>query len=282
MKNVLRSVMLLAVFALLVPTVQGSLVGHWMFDEATSGAGTGVAADSSGNAYDGTLNGGAVYTTGQVGSGALQFNGTDSFVAVPYQEPMALVDSDYTISVWSKWEGPNASAAHTYQMTVSLETGYTWDGWYVAYNETNYVKYGHNSGSQLDSSPWVVPDTDYDPLAEGNLNEWKCLTVVYDQDNANRDFYVDGALVASSPTSSPLTWHDAWYLNFGVYDVGYTQADYRGFYSGALDDIQIYNHALSASEVGTVAGGGVVPEPSTFVMLIAGMLGLLVCKRRRK
>ncbi len=274
MKLGTRLALLFALLAMMAATGQAELIGHWTFDE---GSGT-TAYDSSGNGYDGTLNGGATYTAGQVGSGAIQFNGTDSFVAVPYQESLALVDSDFTISVWSKWEGPNS---HPYQMTVSLETGYTWDGWYVAY-DTGAVKYGHNSGTQADSSPWIVPTDDYDPQAEGNLNEWKCLTVVYDKANANRDLYVDGVLAASSATSNPLTWHDAWYLNFGVYDVGFNQNDYRGFYSGALDDIQIYNQALSASQVETVAAGGVVPEPSTFVMLIAGLLGLLACKWRCK
>jgi len=213
-----------------------------------------------------------------VGSGALEFNGTDSFVAVPYQEPLALVDSDYTISVWSKWEGPNS---HPYQMMVSLETGYTWDGWYVSYGMNNDVQFGHGSGTQADSPFWNIPTENYDPLAEGNLNEWKCLTVVYDKANQNRDFYVDGSLVASFFTIMPLTWQDAWYLNFGVYDVGYNQDDYRGFYSGALDDIQIYNEALSASEVATVAAGGVVPEPATLGFFATGMLALLSRGRRK-
>jgi len=202
MNLIVKSAILSAVFALTATTVQGNLVGHWTFDE---GSGT-TAYDSSGNGYDGTINGGAAYTTGVVGSGALEFNGTDSFVAVPYQEPLALADSDYTISVWSKWEGPNASAPYAYQMMVALETGYTWDGWYVAYGTESQAQLGHNSGTQVDSSMWVVPTENYDPLAEGNLNEWKCLTVVYDKDNQNRDFYVDGTLMASSFTIMPLTW----------------------------------------------------------------------------
>jgi len=153
MKNFGKSAMLFAVFALMAPAAQGDLVGRWTFDE---GSGT-TAYDSSGNGHDGTINGGAAYTTGVVGSGALEFNGTDSFVAVPYEEPLALVDSDYTISAWSKWEGPNASAPYPYQMMVSLETGYTWDGWYVAYGENNDVQFGHGSGTQVDSPFWNIP-----------------------------------------------------------------------------------------------------------------------------
>ena len=53
MKSILRTVVLLAAFALMVPTAQADLIGHWTFDE---GSGT-TANDSSGNGYDGMISG---------------------------------------------------------------------------------------------------------------------------------------------------------------------------------------------------------------------------------
>ena len=68
MRIVLRSVMLLAAFALVGQTVQGALVGHWTFDE---GSGT-TAYDSSGKGYNGTIVGATYTTDAQIGSDALQ------------------------------------------------------------------------------------------------------------------------------------------------------------------------------------------------------------------
>ena len=50
-----------------------NLVGHWKLDE---GSGT-TARDSSGNGYDGTLQGGPQWVAGVIG-GALKFSGTNS------------------------------------------------------------------------------------------------------------------------------------------------------------------------------------------------------------
>lgn len=50
-----------------------NLVGQWKLDE---GSGT-MAHDSSGNGYDGTLQGGPQWVTGVIGT-ALKFSGTNS------------------------------------------------------------------------------------------------------------------------------------------------------------------------------------------------------------
>jgi hypothetical protein len=71
---------LIVVLALTIANpASADLVGWWRFDD---GSGT-TAMDSSGNGNDGTLNGGAQWTDGQIGS-AIQFNGTDSSVTAPY------------------------------------------------------------------------------------------------------------------------------------------------------------------------------------------------------
>ena len=56
-----------------------SLVAWWPLDE---GAGT-VAIDASGNGNDGTIEGGPAWVPGVLGL-ALDFTGTNSFVAAPY------------------------------------------------------------------------------------------------------------------------------------------------------------------------------------------------------
>ena len=55
-----------------------------------------------------------------------------------------------------------------------------------------------------------------------------------------------------------------------------TSAD---FYTGAMDEVRIYNHALSSTEV-TDLYNAVVPEPGSVLLLIGG--AALVASRRRR
>ena len=59
------------------------LVAHWRFDE---GSGT-TASDASGNGNHGTLQGNPQWVAGRIG-GALEFNGTDSMIDIPYSPDM--------------------------------------------------------------------------------------------------------------------------------------------------------------------------------------------------
>jgi beta-lactamase regulating signal transducer with metallopeptidase domain len=69
------------------------LVGHWSFDE---GSGS-IAYDSAGTNH-GTLVNGPVWTTGPIG-GALEFDGGDDYIEVPYDDSLAITD-EITIGTW--------------------------------------------------------------------------------------------------------------------------------------------------------------------------------------
>ena len=70
------------------------LLAHWGFDE---GSGT-TAFDSSGNGHDGTLIGDPQWVAGKIG-GALEFNGADSIVDIPYSPEMTPTEGT-TMAAW--------------------------------------------------------------------------------------------------------------------------------------------------------------------------------------
>ena len=70
------------------------LLGWWKLDEGSGG----TAYDSSGNGNDGTLQGNPRWVPGRIG-GALEFNGTDSIVDIPYSADMTPSEGT-TMSAW--------------------------------------------------------------------------------------------------------------------------------------------------------------------------------------
>lgn len=94
---------LLFVLCVLCAQSQGvpdGLVGYWSFDEGTGN----MAFDGSGNGNDGVIEGNPTWVEGQLGT-ALDFEGTNSFVAAPH---IPINDQSFTIGMWVNLAANNA------------------------------------------------------------------------------------------------------------------------------------------------------------------------------
>ena len=91
-----KSICLLSLIVVLGLSLAGparaELEAWWKFDD---GSGT-IAADSSGNGLDGTLEGGPQWVAGQLGD-ALQFNGSGSRVVAPN---IPFNSRSFTVMMW--------------------------------------------------------------------------------------------------------------------------------------------------------------------------------------
>ena len=80
----------------------------------------------------------------------------------------------------------------------------------------------------------VVSETSY---ADGN---WHMMTYVRDVENKVGQLYVDGSYVCNYNMSSPNDYNNT--LWFGTYGAG-------EYYKGYMDDVRLYNRALTAEEI---------------------------------
>ena len=122
----------------------------------------------------------------------------------------------------------------------------TWSGsgpmlWVDHLAGHNYLTLGSSLSSYLDSGQ--SPAT----------GQWQHLAATYDGTVAR--YYVDGVEVAARATSGSVGTSNVWRI--GAY--GGTPG---GFFDGLVDDVRIYNRALSAGEVQFDRDHGVVP-PAT-------------------
>jgi sugar lactone lactonase YvrE len=201
-----------------------SLVGYWTFDDGT---GT-TALDSSGEGNHGTLVGGPTWTTGVIG-GALQFDGFDDRVTAP-DSPTLDLTGPYTLMAWVK---PDSSVG-CYESFINKYLNYALQTCSV--NKLRMISSGVGVVESPDNT--LVP------------NVWQHVAGTWD--GSTMRLYHNGAEVASvtlgsltpDATDNPLT--------IGMELLSGTTP--WEFFGGSLDEVKVYNRALSGAEMAFKAG----------------------------
>ena len=211
------------------------LVGHWTFDD---GKGS-LARDLSGRDNHGMIRGGANWVQGRMG-GALKFDGRDDFVEIPNERAFDLTGS-VTISAWIQVE----SFTKPWQAIVTKGDR----AWRLhRANETKRVGFACS-----DLSRNLVGDLyGRKNVADG---EWHHVAGVLD--GARVSIYVDGVLDAAADSSPNISVNDYAVL------IGANAQIAGRIYHGLIDDVRIYDRALSGRELRALAsGGGATPTPA--------------------
>ena len=206
------------------------LVGYWSFNEGTST----VALDYSGNKNKGTLVNGPTWVNGKQGK-ALNFDGGNDYVDA--KSPASLNLTTFTLSVWWNgashvmWGGPvsNRIAGQNGFQFVDDQNGLSlfrphlviWNG----ISETAQYK---------GATTYNVP-----------FNSWKHFVWTYDGSTAR--LFVNG--VKETVTTSGISNYP---IN-GIW-IGRSYA----YVGGLIDEVRIYNRALSAGEIQTLYNVGAV------------------------
>lgn len=229
-----------SIAVLVAVSAKGDLVGRWSFDE---GSGT-TATDSSGSGYSGTITG-AAYVAGQVGSGALSFDGLDDHVDVGYHAPLALAGSNYTVAWWMNRSTDVTTANFR---IINMDDGSDQSGGYsFLLGGGNSLALSHANGSNNQVNTGYAPPQ----------NAWAHVAVVYGGLGIGRTLYVDGFPLANYDINGTPILDDGddplWFGGMPVHGQ---------YWAGTLDDIQIYNQALTEAEVGIVMSGGVIGDTS--------------------
>ncbi|MEM2987857.1 MAG: LamG domain-containing protein, partial [Candidatus Bathyarchaeia archaeon] len=205
------------------------LVGYWSFNE---GKGT-TATDFSGNGNKGSLVNGPTWVKGRYGK-ALKFDGVDDYVNMG--NSLSYSPAVITIGVWIK----PASTQSTNGRIVNIQD---------AANK-NYDISILSSTYKIQVINWNGSSASVDITSTNAVqaNQWSHIVAIIG--NSDNRLYINGKLEASStsassqPSSSTLSigrhLTNGWYFN------------------GLIDDVRIYNRALSASEIQALYKAGAV------------------------
>lgn len=255
-----------------------ALLGYWNFNNNTSNFG------STGSTNDATAVNGATYVAGPTGFGnALAVNnGTASTVhyalvnnsatigaaqGAGTTNPLDLVGTSYT---WSIWAQSSNGVPHR---VIDKEDGADFSGGYGSAFGNNAYTHASGSGSNFTFTGGTVPSN----------TAWHFYAVRYDMSAGSLHLFVDGVkttLAASgvpaltTDTNDPLRFGNAAFSDFppnGAFG-------YQG-HNGAIDEARIYNEALSDAQIFALQ---VVPEPSSIVLAMFSVMGVIRLARRRE
>ena len=233
-------------------------IGYWRFEETN----TNPAADSSGNGRDGTYMPGVI--SGVSGGAALiggksaEFDGTTGFIDLPGSWGGAAM-TEMTVEAWVNNSDPITG---TFQTILA------------GHNPNAFAHFSlHSAGNSGVYTPGfvsvpIVPATPTDT--------WR--HVVMTAKSGETKVYLDGVQVGATTTTA----FDSITASNNV-DIGLGHVNTRWF-KGLMDEVAIYDTALSQERVVAhfEAGNTAIPEPSTFVLLGLGLLGLCARGRRRR
>ena len=239
--------------------LSNGLVGYWTFDGPSLNWKTNTVSDVSGNGNTGALVSLGTTTAPVVGkiAQALKFNGSSQYLAIPNSS--SLTPATFTASSWIYVTG----GENTYRDIVS-KGGSGTQSWAFQINTTtnNTECWVSANGSTLVSAFGTTQFT----AASGNFNKWFHITCTYDGSTVR--VYVNGVQQGTASVSGTI------FSSTNTITIGRWSGASTDFFRGSIDDVRIYNRALSAQEVALLyALGSANAAHSNTVTLNTGLVG---------
>ena len=193
----------------------------WLgYKNTGSVAATGTWKDYSGNGNDGTL-----IADAYVDSGGLHLDGTGDYVSFS-SNPLRFGQSDFTASMWVKRDGTGTEGLLHLQEDSSLNPG----SWWLRFESDNTCRFLIDKGLSADDTKTT------DTFGSG---VWYHLVARRDSGSTLK-IYINGIEKASGVDTG--------------FDLSGNDGDFIGkvssaYFNGQIDDMMIFNRALSAGEI---------------------------------
>jgi hypothetical protein len=212
------------------PLAKG-LVACYLFSEGNGDK----VYDLSGNGNTGTFTGIAFPSTATSGwnpckfGKGLSFDGINDYVSVPDNDSLDFA-TDFTISFWFK----TSVATANYVVPISKMYGVSpYPGWYIEMSNTyNYIAAYSDGNTKISYAK---------NLFDGIWHH--CAVTKHVSGTSLRNLYIEGISVANDSQTAVTSVNSA-VMNIGIYNFGPSY-----YFNGSIDEVLLYNRALSAQEV---------------------------------
>jgi Concanavalin A-like lectin/glucanases superfamily/PEP-CTERM motif len=265
-------------------TVIPTPVAEWKLDGNANDSVGSADGNAAGVTYvDSIINGYHTTVANFDGTGGIIFNNNLSNLKV---------GSSFTVSAWVNVNNWGASGGNNDFTVFAMGNPTHWPdnphqaALYVGFSQNNsdFSLYGkddypvNSEGTASRASTTIIPYNSWnDRYLAITSATWNLLTWTYDGSQINS--YLNGTLLyqngswANASNISP-------YSNFSNAYIGIDNgvSPQGPIFNGLMSDVQIYNTALSSSDVQQLYAA---PEPSTYALFGLGAIGMLMVMRRK-
>ncbi|HEY1174034.1 MAG TPA: LamG domain-containing protein [Verrucomicrobiae bacterium] len=201
--------------------IDAGMVAHYRLD--------GNANDATEYENDGIVLG-AIPTKDRFGNlyGAYHFNGIDQYILIPHSQQQMLAAGDFTVAYWVNFEVQQPSV----HLFGKSDGPGNMGKWIIRHDMSAgfLLNLNSSSGSAAANAAgaWMFAS-----------NVW--MHVAHTRTGEDYKTYINGRLVSDVRYAVPSS------TSFSSFTIG--QVENANWFQGTLDDIRIYNRALSATEV---------------------------------
>ncbi len=177
-----------------------------------------------------------------------------------------------SINAWINLAQLPSAAGHIFTVAGESQPGDDFDFQIQTYN----WDYAYTGGGE--NTSYALPTT-------GLVGNWHMITATYQGGGSGfRDLYFDGIQVATfSGGVNGAT-------KTSQFNIGYSDVFTGRDFSGAIDEVAVWNYGLTAAQVGDIYASaanpaappaGTVPEPASWALMLAGFGAVGGVMRRR-
>lgn len=209
--------------------VGDEIMARWDFDDCSGS----TIADSSGYERDGSLVAGVSFSTNVPNQNGCALN--LSSASVSFAAPVSTAVNNITISLWANLS--STSMKGTFFHNGNL-TG-NGDGYSIGVGSGNADVNGNQLIAWLDNVAWLNSGVN---IGVG----WHHIVLL--RDSTTWHFYLDGSVVGTTFTNTPIA-------PTGGAAIGSDTSGYNRYFNGLLDNVRVFNRALTSREIHTLYAG---------------------------
>jgi hypothetical protein len=195
--------------------------------------GDGTANDSSGNANNGTLQNGATFAAGKVGQ-AFSFNGNSQYITIP-DAPSLEQSQEITVEAWVR---PAVTPTGAWMSVITKDNQDSGPYHLVVYQDGSV-------GWQVFTSSWQEVRSGADRISTGVYSH---IAGTYNASTGAFCVYVNGHPICTQLGGAMRVTSNAIKIGGDLFNNLFSQ--------GEIDEVSIYNRALSASEIQLINNAG--------------------------
>ncbi len=209
-----------------------SIVAYWKMDEPSWNGDPGEVIDSSGYENNGTSYNGAITTgTGCISGNCGSFDGTDDYIDCGNENSIDFSTGDFSVDVLFK-----TNTSDVVQSILDKGTGNHIDGYGIMIFNDNRINFLTDGDDNPGSKLYLYSDNTI------NIDTWYYLVAL--RKNGIKYMFINGVQQNNTQGDSRELSDPSRHLVIGKSDV-----DSGGYFNGFIDEVHIYNRALTACEV---------------------------------